>query len=512
MLALSASPPIPAAVAGKAPSSAILAERVGLWAVLGLAFALRAVCAIVFQGAHYPDETFQAFEQAHRYAFGYGLKPWEFEDGLRSTLPPLALALVFRIGDALFGTPEAMLGLARLGLAALSLLPVAAIYAAGLRRSPVHAIVGAVAAATWWELVYFSYRPLSEALAADVLLTALALASYRVAAMPRRALLAAGACLGLALMLRVQFAPAIGLIALALVWKRTDRFAPLALGAAVPVGLFGIADWIAWGAPFHAPLAAFRANTVDGVAALFGTDPAHAYLANLVDMLGLVLVAVCVPLVLRARDYRLWWLTAAVLLASHSAIPHKEYRFVFVCAPILVVAAAFASADLLMRHPRVVQGLADAHRSTRIALAGLLAAFWAGCSLVAGTSEPNAALWPRQAEKVAAFAMLAHSPDLCGLALDDVSWQETGGYAALHRDVPIYQRGEGEGRALPSAEAFNYALARRGAAQPGFETVQCFPSSTRYDVCVLRRPGTCRPDPVPPLSRLPRLGDPRVVR
>ena len=43
MLALSASPPIPAAVAGKAPSSAILAERAGLWAVLGLAFALRAV-------------------------------------------------------------------------------------------------------------------------------------------------------------------------------------------------------------------------------------------------------------------------------------------------------------------------------------------------------------------------------------------------------------------------------------------------------------------------------------
>lgn len=511
MLSLPASASVPATLAHETPrSGAIPTAWIGLWAVLGLALALRAACALLFQGAHYPDETFQAFEQGHRYAFGYGLKPWEFEDGLRSTLPPLALAGLFRLGDALFGTPEAMLGLARLALAALSLIPVAAIYAAGARRSTLHAVIGGIAAATWWELVYFSYRPLSEALAADFLLTALALASFRTGAMPRRALLAAGACLGLALMLRVQFAPAVGLIGLALVWGRAERLGPLALGAALPVALFAAADWIAWGAPFHAPVAAFRANTIEGVAALFGTEPAHAYLANLVGMLGLVLVVVGVPLVLRARAYRLWWLTAALILASHSAIPHKEYRFVFVCAPILVVAAAFASADLLARHP----AFADARRTVRIALAALLASLWAGCSLAAASGADKRALWLRQAEKVAAFRLLAHSPDLCGLLLDAVSWQETGGYSSLHRDVPIHQRGAGEGQALPSADAFNYVLAHKdGPPLPGFESVQCFSSTTRYDVCVLRRPGICRADAgATPVARLPRLGDPRVSR
>lgn len=503
MLALSASDPT--APAYEAAPRALSATG-SLFLVLGLAFALRVVCAMLFQGAHYPDETFQAFEQAHRYAFGYGLKPWEFEDGLRSTLPPLALAALFRLGDALFGTPEAMLGVARIALAAVSLIPVAAIYSAGLRRSPAHALVGGIVAATWWELVYFSYRPLGEALAADVLLTALALASFRSEGMPRRALLATGVCLGLALMLRVQFAPAIGLIGLALSWRHSDRIPPLAIGAALPIGLFGVADWIAWGAPFHSPIAAFRSNTIEGVASRFGTEPTQAYLLNMLGMLGPLVAVIGAMLVLRARDYRLWVLTAAVILASHSAIPHKEYRFVFVCAPILVIAAGFASVDLLSRH--------SLFTARRTLLASLLAAFWTGCSFAAAAGQDWQGLWLRQTEKVAAFRLLAASPGLCGLLLDEVSWQETGGYAALHRDVPIYQFGDGEARELPSSDAYNYVLSRKGgAARPGYETVQCFASTTRYDVCVSRRPGACRPDEKAlPLSRIPRLADPRIVR
>ena len=99
---------------------------------------------------------------------------------------------------------------------------------------------------------------LTEALAADFLLTALALASFRGGRFTSRALGTIGACLGLALMLRVHFAPAVAIIGLAACgasWRTLPRLHSLTwvcAGSAVPIVAFGIADWIAWGVPFHA--------------------------------------------------------------------------------------------------------------------------------------------------------------------------------------------------------------------------------------------------------------------
>src|SRR5665213_968156 len=61
-------------------------------AIYVLALALRLLPVFVFPSIHYPDEIFQAVEQAHRLVYGTGLVPWEFVYGTRSWLLPGTIA------------------------------------------------------------------------------------------------------------------------------------------------------------------------------------------------------------------------------------------------------------------------------------------------------------------------------------------------------------------------------------------------------------------------------------
>src|ERR1700730_12425329 len=102
---------------------------------------VRLAAIIAFPGLHHPDENFQLFEQAHRIAFGYGIVPWEFLDGIRSPVLPYVLAALFWLGGRGAGGPEGTLLVARAALAATSLLGVAAVYRMGQRTSAAHALI-----------------------------------------------------------------------------------------------------------------------------------------------------------------------------------------------------------------------------------------------------------------------------------------------------------------------------------------------------------------------------------
>src|SRR5258707_14772071 len=112
-----------------------------LLVLLALAFLVRVAAIIAFPSLHHPDENFQLFEQAHRIAFGYGVVPWEFRDGIRSPVLPYFLAALFWLGERMVGGPEGYLFVARAALAALSLFGVAAVYRHGQRTRPTHALM-----------------------------------------------------------------------------------------------------------------------------------------------------------------------------------------------------------------------------------------------------------------------------------------------------------------------------------------------------------------------------------
>ena len=104
-------------------------------ALLAVAIAVRLGTVAALPGFHGPDENFQFFEQAHRFAFGYGIQPWEFRVGIRSVLLPATFAKLFQWLASLGAGPATYIFAARAVLACLSLSIVLSVYEAGRRIS-----------------------------------------------------------------------------------------------------------------------------------------------------------------------------------------------------------------------------------------------------------------------------------------------------------------------------------------------------------------------------------------
>jgi hypothetical protein len=478
-------------------------DRARLW-ILIVAALLRLAVAAGFPNLHHPDENYQFFEQAHRLAFGYGVLPWEFEDGIRSMLLPSMFAKLFSVLGALGASPYTYIFAARAVLACLSLVVVASVYGYGRRIGPTHAVIGGVVAAIWFELVYFSGRPLMEAIATDFLLTALALASPRSRELRPRTLALIGACVGACLMLRVQLAPGLAVLA---VWvcgtRGRARWLPLLAGAALPIALFGISDWLWWGAPFHSQVGAFRVNFLAGKASHYGVEPRGWYLITLMRTWWVLAPLLIALVVVRWRAQAMWIAVAAAIIAAHSLVPHKEYRFVYPAFACLALVAAFGSADCVER----LRG-----RFPRWGRAPLIAACiaWAGTSAALATGPNYAFYWVTDRDLVNAEFALYRQPALCGLLLYGYPWYQLGGYAFLHRHIPIY-------RPLPEMplaveeRAANFVLARRSALPElgrEYSAGACLGRGAPYDLCIVERPGECSPDPsLPSLLDTRRLGE-----
>lgn len=473
-----------------------------LLAILAFALAVRVAALLAFPSLHHPDEAFQLYEQGHRLVFGYGIKPWEFEDGLRSPVVPHALAALFALAEPVLDGPAGYIRFAQTILALLSLIPIAAIYAMGRRISPTHAILAGLVAATWFELVYFSFRPLTEALAADAVLTALALGSRPFSEISKGRLVAVGVCLAFAAMLRIHLAP--GLLFVALWLGRGEvraRWVPLLLGAAPVLLVFGLADWAAWGAPFRSVVNAVWVNAGENKASHYGVDPLGWYLVSLLKTWNLAFPALAILIALRLRTSMMWIGFAVLVIASHSLIPHKEYRFTFPAVASLVIVAALGCADLVERWRAKPDPTSAGAPTAAVATA------WIAASALLAVLPTFSGNWTLSRDAIRASYWLSHQPSLCGLALYDAHWFDTGGYAFLHRQVPIYPLRLEPDRASRSTDAFNFVLGRRSdlpSLGPGYRVAWCASGAT----CVLSRPGACAAVPgLIPLSQRSRLGE-----
>ncbi len=507
--------PCHAAVLGRHLSRPrISAGTIGLSCVLAVALGIRG--AVVWTQIYVPfvDETFQYFEQGHRLAFGAGLLPWEFQDGARSWLLPGLIAGVMWVTSAVTADPLVYVRLIHLLCVVLSLAVVLAGFAMGQRRAGLlGGIVAGGVCAIWFDTIYFAPAVLTEVLAAHCAILAIWLGEREEPATPLWAT-AIGALFGLAFCLRYQYAP--GLLA-AMLWRYRLSWSDwrwLMLGGlSVVLPVAGVLDALTWGSPFQSIWLNIVRNSLQGVSAGMGVEPAGYYLSYLaVSLQPLpVLGALAVLGAVRAPALGL---AAAVTLLEHSLVPHKEVRFIY-----LVIAAAPVLIGLgILELPRIARVRLD----RRLALAGTALALivCGGLSWWTGT----VALGPRwQFERANLQVFLAanREPEMCGLAVRDVWFWETGGYTWLHRDVPLYFADYDPGRTLPGIERklslivinrgqsvpqitgdrlgaavgrYSHMIAKRGDAEPGYEPVACFNDVARNgepDVCLFRRPGGC---------------------
>ena len=407
-----------------------LKSRWTLAAVCVFALMLRMAVAVIFPGYEQADEIYQAWEQAHRIVFGYGIVSWEFAEGVRSYMLPGAMAGIFRAAE--FVSPGSYLLATRFALSLLSLVPVCCSW--GMLRQfagPRAALIGAFLSAVWFELVYFGPKANSEVVAAHLLLLGTyAVFPYFEVHRPVR-LIAGGFLLGLAFCLRIQLAPVIAVLGVVMLARNGARWTLYVAGGAVlAVAFAGLVDYFTLAYPYASIIGYFKVNALEGVSDKFGRSPWYFLIFRFVRVWSgalILFVWAGIEGLRNSRPMMLLFAMAAVLVLVHSGVAHKEYRFIYPALPLLLIPIA-AGID------RLVARLYPAGTAALVAtLAGI-----AALSLVVGSGDNFRPHFWRRYGETQAFDIVRKAPDACGLALHLIEWSETPGYTRLHRDLPIY--------------------------------------------------------------------------
>jgi hypothetical protein len=427
---------------------------------------------------HHADEIFQTQEPAHRLAYGYGVVTWEWRRGIRSWVFPAFLAGVMRTTDWMgSGSKGYRWGIA-IALSLISLTTVWFGFAWARRTSGMEAaIIAAGACATWYELVYFAPKALTEVVAGHALLPGLYLGVHGEGLQEKKRMFLAGIFCGLAMSLRIHLAPAVAFAALYFCypnWRR--RILPVAAGVLLPVVGFGLVDKITWSYPFQSFFLYFRVNVMEGRANYFGVLPWYWYLELLCGHLGPITLLVLMGI---RRSAFLGWV-ALIILVSHSVLGHKEVRFLYPLVPLEITLAALGVVEVA---PAFNKGRKSPLSSRTIVVSGLASCVLSSCLLVSHFD------WSRNSGSLVAFDQLSRDSTLCGVGVYRIGWWNLGGYAYLHQNVPIVllrQASELE----EGQRSFNAVVTGGRLPDPkgGFELAGCW-----NGVCLYRRLGPCMP-------------------
>jgi hypothetical protein len=477
-----------------------------LLALAGVAFAVRIAVAIYVPHVVYPDEIFQWLEPAHRLVFGTGVVAWEYVVGIRSWLFPGLIAGLLWLGH-LTGSqnPDVILFPVAAFMSLASTAPVICGYLWGYhvggRRAAI--VVGAINA-LWVELICFAPLTLTEVLASDCLVVAVYLAypGFEVAA--RRRLFWAGMLFGLTVMLRFHLAP---IVAVAAVWtcraRLRERCLPMAAGALIPVLLGGLLDAATWSYPFQSIWLNAWLNVVARISEDFGTSPVYQYAVYFLKYWGGATAVLLLGTLVGGRRLPLLLVLAAAIVLLHTAIPHKEYRFVYPALPFIVTLAGIATFELVDFLQKRLRPLARLDPSLAMAAA---IGFWGLTSLAVAVSPSFRPLWSDYKAALAAFRALSRDPDLCGVGVgfDGLEWYQTAGASHLPPAVPLYDAGPRD--FASKAAAFNAVLTLEGTEIPDrrFTRDACFANGPdewlkpQPALCLWRRAGGCTAAAAPP--------------
>lgn len=409
----------------------------GIHVLAAAALVLRLVVACWSERISHPDELFQYLEQAHRLVYGYGFIPWEFRFGVRNWLLPGALAGPLAFLRLLgLDQPAIYVPVIKSTLATLSVSLVYASYMTGRHFFQEQTgRLAAVFAAFWYELLYSSTLATPEVLGTYALFGGLALLSGTP---ERRRTMLAGVLLGTSVALRMHYLlPAGALWGLAVLARGWRPALILGIPAAAVLTGAGALDAWSWGIPFVSFYNNIVINLVDGVSQTFGQEPAYWYLVELTtESWGLYVIAAAWGVVTWRKGWPILLLAGCVLV-PHSLIAHKEYRFVFLAVPLLLLLLADAVAGGL---PRL-----GAAFKTRLAQPAAIAAVLAVSLVNCVTGD----VFERDDRLLAALD-LSRRRDVSAVLDLSGEWTDSGGFYYLHRNIPFYFEDQVDG--LPQTD------------------------------------------------------------
>jgi GPI mannosyltransferase 3 len=414
-----------------------LIQRLCILAIIGLA--LRVFVALLSTNCDHPDELFQYLEPAHRVTFGYGLTTWEYRFGMRSWLIPFLVATPLYLCKIVHcDQPAIYIPAVKILLCILSTSLIFSAYVIG--KNLISERVGwlsAVFVTFWYELVYYSFRPLPDVISSYFLLGALACLTAKNSKLSPSLF---AICTGFALALRLQYAPiVVYLCVLSLLFFNRKQNMQVAAGIISVLLFCGFVDWYTWGAWFGSYYNMCVAQALLPLDKIFGTRDSLFYVIALLSAsLGVLPLA----FLLSFKYFRrLWPLIgcAIIVVAVHSFVPTKYYRYIFASIPILSIVASSIFILLLEKIAKTEKATKSGFLTGAIAIAlvSLAGIFnWLPNENFAYKHSP---LFESEPAKEA-FLYLSKQQDLSGLCVYDTTcpWWESGGYYYLHRDVPIY--------------------------------------------------------------------------
>jgi GPI mannosyltransferase 3 len=171
---------------------------------------------------------------------------------------------------------------------------------------------------------------------------------------------------------------------------------------------------------------------------------------------------------------------AIVIVLSHSAIDHKEYRFIYPAIPLLLFSASQGSAELCA-------WLASQRGSFEIRIAAIVGLAWLVTSGALAVSDPMRPLWSRALGGLELMSRTG-TEARCGVAVLKIAWFWTGGYTSLHEPIPIHQL-LSRGSAAWDINAFDAWIVPESANEPraaGFTLSRCLSK-----ICLWTRKGPC---------------------
>jgi hypothetical protein len=350
--------------------------------------------------------------------------------------------------------------------------------------------------------VYFGVQTLAEPAATAAFLPAAVLVT---AARPtRRDAVIAGALLTFAMLMRPHYTPAAATLVLVAWWPwRTEPVARVPWGAlmagALAMAVVGAGIDIANGAPPFAWIVEnVRQNIVSGVAARYGVSPPLAYLTWLLQ----IWLIWAIPLVIGLRSG--WRVcppllaAAAVTIAVHMLIGHKEYRFIYLAVVTIVILSTIGWSDVVDHAVARWGGRSWSH--LRIAVF----AAWGIASLLLAFG-PLAQAHRRQGGPGSrVFAMLRDDLRTCGVALVyGASYADVPGTAGLRPGTPVglfWFADPAAHGATPwqsvtrNQSGFNRIVSsvpRTGTPPLHYRAVYCEPARDVIGMCLYARPGGC---------------------
>jgi hypothetical protein len=443
--------------------------RLILWPSLLAGLACRLFVAFTDHGIYWPDEIHQSLEPAHRLVFGYGLVAWEFSEGARNwAFPGLIAGLLGAVASLGGDRPDAYLPAVRLAFVAMSLGTALGIYrlARVSNASEDAAAVGAAAWALAAPAIYFAHRALSENAATVAAVWALAFLLPPRAS--RRSVWLGASLLGLAVLFRIHIGIlAVGVLGV-LIARRDWRVLRQTVAVLVVWAMaYGAIDAIAWhdapgamfGGWFHSAIFYGRFN-LEGRSAQWGISPPGYYAEFIFTSMPLIAAALAIGLVAALRFAAALSVLALLFLAAHSAVPHKEFRFIVPMLP-LAIAATAASFDALPRIPKLA-GLGLLLIGGVASAATFRTLTWSDLGARLNQPDGRTSAWDAGGPINRLLLVANQQTKLCGLRVD-AHPAFHGAFTYLHRRVHIYH----DLRDVPpSSGLYNYAIASAGSGWP----------------------------------------------